>query len=104
MSRIFIPAAFSRRTSLILRMGSFLLGTLVLPRMTTVQVVTQEGRVPALVDQGAAPTCCGSQVSGISRNGCPDWIGTSVRIRSESLSAFGLTTHLCAHGPDVQGL
>ena len=52
MSRTPIPAAFSRRTSMILRMGSFLLGTSVLPRMTTVEVVIQEGRVPALVDQG----------------------------------------------------
>jgi len=48
--------------------------------MTTVEVVIQEGRVPALVDQGAAPPRLGLR--------CPESTGTTVRFRPERVSGF----------------
>ncbi len=46
------PAAFSRRTSLIFLIGSLFLGTW--SSLSYMAVTSQEGHVPALVDQGTA--------------------------------------------------
>ena len=80
MSRILIPAAFSRRTSVILRMGSFLLGTSVLPRMATCEKSSSKRAACPPWWTKAPPRCAGAQVSGINRNECPLSSGTSVRI------------------------
>jgi hypothetical protein len=55
-----------------------------------VEVVIQEGRVPASVDQGAAPSRWVSgvrnqpeRVSAFDRNACPDSSGFSVRFRPD---------------------
>ena len=83
MSRMFIPAAFSRRTSVIFRMGSFLLGTLVLLEWQPWKSSFKGPACPPWWTKASLPVVQ-SQVSGINRNGCPDSIGTAVRFRSES--------------------
>ena len=83
------PAALSRSTSPILRMGSFswARGTS-LPNLRS----PQGDRVPALAFKAPpAPPCRGAspqELFAFSRNDRPDSIGITVRNRSESPSAF----------------
>ena len=86
ISRTVKPAARSRRTSLIFLMGSLFLGTW--SSLSYMGVTSQEGRVPALVDQGTAYPGATSgcplsavRLSGLGRIRCPDSSETSVRFR-----------------------